>query len=436
MRLNQTDGFLKVTPVAVSLLWLPACQTVPASKASEEQVAHCEDNSIAMSCLLQSAEQAFAEIESHADWISAAGEFAVALAENGQKDKARSFLTQASARIGQLENSISKISAAVELGKAATMAKLPTVALAMVALGNEEVDELEDNAKKYDLIGKLAEVQVLAGQTDEAIQRVLSFPETSDNHAAFKARSLREIAVAQARAGNFDAAQSTIAEITFGLTYYQSTVRSDVAALAFEADDSKLAIKLLQQAETVARAQDNGYFVAGALRDIGVVYMDNSMPEKAMLVFTDAKAAARNANSNQERARALSRIGTGLADCGLYTEAKSVFTEAQDFAKNAKSELFRHFSHYEIAGSAAFAGDFDTANNLVATLPETKFGSTSSLKAATQRDIAWGLAKHNHIAKARALINSIVPARERIMSFSRLILLLKNPKMQAFPRYL
>ncbi|GAB5486944.1 MAG: hypothetical protein Pars2KO_05140 [Parasphingorhabdus sp.] len=436
MRFNRASGILKAAPLAIGMIFLPACQTVTAVKSPEEQTVRCDENSIAISCLLQAAEQAFTEIESDLDWISAAGEFAVALSENGQKDKARNFLTQAGERIGRIENPGAKIAAAAELGKAASTAKLPDIALAMVAMGNEEVAKLEDNAKKYDLIGKLTAVQASAGQTDDAIQKVLSFPQTTDNHAALKARSLREIAVAQAKAGNFDAAERTIAQITFGLTYYQSTVRSDVAALAFEAGDSKRALMLLRQAETVARAQDNGYFVAGALRDIGVVYVDNDMLERAMPFFADAKAGARGANSNQERARALSRIGTGLADCGLYDEAKSVFAEARDFAKNAKSDLSRHFSHYEIAGSAAFAGDFDTANKLAATLPETKFGSTSSLKAATQRDLAWGLAKHGRTSEARTLINSIIPARERIMSYSRVVRLLTDPKMQAFPRYL
>ncbi|MEP3226798.1 MAG: hypothetical protein ABJO01_12550 [Parasphingorhabdus sp.] len=385
---------------------------------------------------MRSAEQSFLGLEDEAEWIVAAGEISAAFAANGQSIAARDYVSRAQQKIDQLESSDAKISASAALAKDAVTAKLPDLAERLVTEGELAAANIADNAKKYDLSGKLAVVRASIGQFDRALKTVRAFPETTSNHQAFKARSLREIAVELAKAGKWTEADLVITEISFGLTYYQSTVRSDIAHLAFSAGDFERAVRLLQEAEEIARAQENGYFVAGALRDIGVAYVNADMRHKAMSLFTDAIAGARRANSYQEKARAMSRIATGMADCGLYRDTQSILQEAEQFAQKAKSDLFRQFSYYEIAGSAAFSGQFSIADRLVTDLPETQFGSTSSLRAAALRDIAWGFAKHGRNMEARKLVSSIKPARERIMSISRIVRLMKNPKLEAFPRYL
>ncbi|MEO9467989.1 hypothetical protein [Parasphingorhabdus sp.] len=428
---------IALTSILTSVtLGLSGCQTLPDVASATEQPSDCETGNVSANCLLHSAASAFSEIDNDAHWINAAAEYAVALHVNGEDQVARKYLEQAAEKVKLLDGVQSQISAAAEVGKSAAEAGQDDIASGLMDWGESQAEKLEENAKKYDLLGKLASVRAAIGEAGLALSKVQAFPETSDNHSSFKARTYREIAVHQAKAGNFDAAEETIARMTMGLTYYQSTARSDVALLALEVGDQKRAMKLTREADVIARAQDNGYFFAGALRDIGVVYARAGEKDKASQFFEDAKAGARTGNSNQERARALSRIATSLADIKLYTDTGAIFAEALTFAKQAKSPLFENFCNYEIAGSAAFAGEFDTANGLAAILPETKFGSTSSLRAVTQRDIAWGLAKHGRLKDAHQLIQTISPARERIMAISRVVRLLKYPDMEAFPRYL
>ena len=209
-----------------------------------------------------------------------------------------------------------------------------------------------------------------------------------------------------------------------------------MAELAFAADNDALAERLLTEADSIARAQDDGYFVAGALRDIGKAYYRGGNREIAMRYFTDAHAATGRAKSPQHKARSLSRVGTGLSDCGLYADAKRVIPAAREWAEQAKAPVFNNWAFYEIAGSAAFAGDFDTASELLAVIPDMKFSNATSLKAATQRDVAWGMARHGQLDGAVAMSTSIEKPRERVQALSRVVRLMVDPKMDAFPRYL
>lgn len=433
LRQTQNIAFLLLS---TGLLGLSACQTVPEAQNTVDQAAKCSVESVDIACLLKTSEQAFAEIDGDSQWITAASEFSIALHAGQQDQAARSYLAQAVERTKLLKTALARVSAAAEVGKAAADAGQNDIAAAIVAWGEGQAITLEDNAKKYDLLGKLASAQAVAADPVSALIKVEAFPEKDDNYSAFKARSLREIAVAQAKAGGLEGAEQTISKITMGLTYYQSIARSDVASLAFQVGDERRALNLLREATLIAQGQENGYFIAGALRDIGAVYLDARRKDIGEKLFEDAKTGARRAKNNQEKARALSRIATSLADCKQYADARKIFSEAERFADQAKSPAFEHFSKYEIAGSAAFAGDFKTAFRLVESIPETKFGRTTSLKAATKRDIAWGLIKHGRKQEALELIQSIRPARERIMAISRVVRLLAVPDMHALPRYL
>ncbi len=186
----------------------------------------------------------------------------------------------------------------------------------------------------------------------------------------------------------------------------------------------------------IARAQDNGYFVAGALRDIGFSYAVYGDAETANNYFSEAIAGSRNANSFQEKARSMSRIATRMADAGMTSETASMIAEATDLASQEESELFQQFSLYEIAGSAAFCGHFDTAQDLIEKIPSITFSSTASLKNSTIRDLAWGMAKHGDFVGAVKLANTIETKRERVQTLSRIARVILDPKMAAIARYL
>ncbi len=396
----------------------------------------CGKDSVDRNCILQAAASALDGIENDRDWIAAAAEYAIALDVVSQKGAARQVLKTALEKANGLEDQAKQLPALLELSNAFAEIGANDLALKAIDIGEGKLSNIENLDKRIDLGGKFASARAAAGQIDTALTKTRTISNASENAASFKARTFREIATYQAEVGDFEGAVRTISEIDGGLTYYWSTARSDVAELAFAAKEDIIANKLLIEADKIARAQEDGYFVAGALRDIGKAYLRGSDPEKAESYFNDARAAALTAKSPQHRARSLSRVATGMSDCQLYKAAASVIPTAIALASKEKSKIFQNFALYEVVGSAAFAGDFETAFNLLDGIPDIKFSDATSLKGATQRDIAWGLARHGQTQRAVKTARNIAKPRERVQALSRIVRLMVNPKMDAFPRYL
>ena len=420
---------------ASALLALTAACAAP--QASTEALAlTCPQNDVRQSCILGAAGTALAEIEDDRDWIAAAAEYALALDASSREAEARATLNTALDKTSAIADTGKQVAALLDIANAAAEIGASDLALQVIATGEGIVRQIGSEDKQVDLLGKFASAQAASGEIKQALAKAGALRGESENAASFKARTLREIAVHQAKAGDFSGAAQTISKITDGLTYYWSTARSDVAELAFAAGEKSLANRWLAEADKIARAQDDGYFIAGALRDIGKARYRGGEREAAMRYFEDAKDATANAKSAQHKARSLSRVGTGLADCGLYAEAQQVIPAARERADQAKSPIFKNFSFYEIAGSAAFAGDFNTANQLIALIPDMQFSNATSLKGATKRDVAWGLARHGQTQSGVVMASGIAKPRERVQALSRIVRLLAEPKMDAFPRYL
>lgn len=396
----------------------------------------CASSSTSQQCALEMAEALMGELTEDAVFLSVASEYALALYAAGRGSEAAAVLRQA------VEKAVSipepDKAAAVLADIAASAGNMGDIALVMSAWkqGEVRIASIEAAVKKSDLSGKFLSARAATGDAAAAGMAALAMPEDSDDSASFKARTLREIAAHQAKAGNFDDAQVSLNEITMGLSYYAATAHSDVAAEAEKAGEFGLANQLLVKAEKRAREQDNGYFIAGALRDIASVYARLGDSETAMQMFEDAKQGARAAESYQEKARAMSRIGTSLADQKMFVQAAEVFPEAVQFAEQEEQASMRTYSFYEIAGSAAFSGDFALANQLIARLPDEEFLSADSLAAVAKRDLAWGLARHGMWNEAIQTASSISTRREKIQALSRLVRLSYNPDMEAVPRYL
>lgn len=400
----------------------------------------CEGGS-PVACVLTQANEELDRVEVDSDWITAAIEIAIALDAAGRQGEAAAILTGAEKRAATLDDAGQRSAALGQIGGAlagfgSRGAVLREAVLNVIADGEYHLGSVSDPRKHQDILGKLAVARALAHDEDAALAIAGRMPQSDDNLAALKARTLHDIAPIQAEHGDLDSAVETLAAIDMGLTYYRAASRSDVAKIAAEAGRIDLANELLNEADKIAREQNDGYFVAGALRHIAEAWAAMDDERRALAYFKDATDGARRAMAPQQQARALSRIATALADYGYYDEAKAVVPEAIDIAGTERSDDLRYWAYYEIAGAAAFAGDFDAAFGLLGEISPSVAFSGTGLKGAAQRDIAWGLARHGQLSKALATAHDIDAPRMRVQTLSRIARILSDPAMPALPRYL
>ena len=341
--------------------------------------------------------------------------------------------------------------------KAALLVKLATTAVEAGA--NQKASEaagwalqatsaLEGQVDKVDITGKALVVYAKLGAFDAAVQRTARLAEDPATAASFKARTYHDIAPLQAKAADFAGAEATLNLATMGLQYYPASARTDVATLAYQAGEQQRADRLLQEAISVGRGLDDAYFVAGTLRHAAESYSLTGRDEQARTLYLEAidrvlSATAENgagpgtlAAAIQSRARAISRVATAQAESGFKVDAVAALEQAQGLAASEPSEPMRNYANYEIAGSMAFAGAFDQAASLIATLPETPFGDAQSLQSAALRDLAWAKAVQGDVAGGLADAQSISTVRERVAALGRISRALANPGMRSGPRYL
>ncbi|MEM6575100.1 MAG: hypothetical protein AAF736_12570 [Pseudomonadota bacterium] len=125
-----------------------------------------------------------------------------------------------------------------------------------------------------------------------------------------------------------------------------------------------------------------------------------------------------------------------MADIRRYPAARALLPEASKIAEQEPSEQLRLWSYYEICGSAAFAGDFQLANEVLSKIPTDIVLFGRPLYAAAQRDVVFGLLRHDRFDEGLAMASRIEPARERVQALSRMVGLLVDPGQPALPRYL
>lgn len=411
-----------------------------ATKATENNALQEEcfsQSAVQLNCLVDAAKQMLDTLEDPSSQRDGAIEVSLALHAVGRGDEAAAMLAKEWRQLEVVEQDplphLASLSAlAVASKKAGNAALARDIAKQAVAYSGS----MEDTPKKWDSLGKLAQVFVAAGDTQTVQELIRQMPQSDYAYAAYKARSIREVAAQLAKQGAFDDAISWIAQITMGLPYYQATARTDVAQFAMAADKPEIAEKLIAEAAKMAPTFENGYFVAGALREIGEVYGSVGDSEKAAEYFESAFSAAQLAPSKQEAARAVSRVSTGLADHGYYDMAAKYLVRSVEIAEDIEADNLKSWTRYEVAGSLAFSGEFEQATGLLQEVPRARFGSTQSLHSAAARDVAWGFARHGRIEEALNQLNEIETTRERVQALSRIIRVLVNADMQALPRYL
>jgi len=207
-------------------------------------------------------------------------------------------------------------------------------------------------------------------------------------------------------------------------------------------------IQLLEQAVSRGRALNDAYFVAGTLRHAAESYSVTGRNEQARTLYLEAIGHVREAteekgagpgtlaNAIQSRARAISRVATAQAESGFTEDARAALDQALGVLAAEPNETMRNYASYEIAGSLAFAGAFDRAASLIATLPDAPFSDAQSLRSAAQRDMAWAQAVQGDVAAGLALARDISTTRERVAALGRISQALTDPDMRSGPRYL
>lgn len=406
-----------------------------ANTSTANELASCADSPTTR-CVLALATSAAADVGGERAKIGATLELALAQLAADDTEAALQGLT-GGARIAEgIPPSVVSIDARLDLAQGFTAAADNVNALSQLAVAESELSSVPEPHKRADLAAKLAVALVGAGATQQGLEMASRLSEEDDVFAAYKARALHDIALILARSGDFPAALATIDSITMGISYYQSVVRSDVGYLALSNDRTEVGERLFAEARAIALDQDSGYFVAGALRQLADAQTRAGRVDRGKAGFERAAQAAREAPTAQERARAISRIVTSLADNGMTDRAPDLIAAALELAESEENPALLSWAHYEIAGSAAFAGLFDIALDVLDSIPADLEFSGVSLRNATLRDVAWGLARRGRATEAIELAASIDTARERTQAFARIVRAIANPGMRALPRYL
>ena len=386
--------------------------------------------------LARAARGALTTVEGESDWVLAATELALGLYAQGQNDHAKTLVTTAQQRAGAIADPLTRATALTTVAETLIQMELFPGAAQVLREAQIAAHRVEDSKKQWDLRGKFIIAHAQTGEAAMAFESALAMPESDETLAAYKSRTLHDIAPIQARRGDLQGAQQTLSSITMGMSYYRVAATADVVSESYTKDTSAQLDTLLMDAIAMARAQTDGYFVAGALRHLAVAYAHMGNSDASKVLFLEALEASRKGVSPQHRARATSRVATSMADLGRFEAAARALPAAIALAREEDREPFRLFALYEIAGSAAFSGDLDTALALLKEIPgEFAFGN-NTLRWATQRDVAWGMARHGQWVQAVELATAIPSPRERIQALSRMLRLQADPDMVALPRYL
>jgi len=400
-----------------------ACQPSPTSKPLT-----CTQADTSLPCLLKYTQAVLYETPDLFSWVSGASELAVAYDVTGHLEQSRTLITDAVEKTKAIEDMKQRGTALSEILTAiAALSKTENATIWIQDITFIATD-LEGRAKA-DVNGKMIVAKAIHNDKDTAHQEALKLPQTTDVEGYAKAVTLRKIANIFAKSGDLETAREAINSITMSIDYYKSMVRSDVARHAYKTGN-------ISEAEPIARSLDNGYFVGAALRDIGYSYDVMQKFEVAQNYFSEALKATAISDKQNEKARATSRIATRLSDAGLSSQTPDILNQAAMFAHDIKIDAMKSYSYYEISGAAAMSGQFNLAKDWLKNVPDITMGSTSSIKNAAKRDLAWGLTRYGKTKEALEIVNSISTDREKLQALSRMIRVLKNPYMEALPRYL
>lgn len=399
--------------------------------AGQTRIADCASSPTAI-CVAELANAERSSVATGTAQVSAAIEVALAQAAAGDAETAAQTLAAVTPFAAALDDSTERAVELTALASTAATLQDKQWLETWLATATTSAASVTTASKRNDLTSKLA-VASAALDHQAALDAVLKLPEVDSTDAAYKARALAELAPVFAAGGDWSLAERALEAATMGLLYYRSVGYTRIARLAPDASQQR---RYLRTAVGIARKLDDGYFKAGALRQAAAAYIALGNNATGKRFYNDAAVAAVTASTAERRARATSRIATSLADDGNYLEAAALLPISLLALESEERETMRLWSYYEIAGSAAFAGDDALATELIERIPpETAFGG-SPLQPAAVRDLAFGLARHGETSRAIRVAAAIESPRERVQALARIARVLADPDMASLPRYL
>lgn len=416
-----------------ALLVLSGCASVNSnSRTTDGNI----DSRLGPEAVLHLAENALETVNDSKIKSEVSVEVAKAQFALGQTEKAKKTLQTSSNGVDSIEGLKNKVSAMYAIAKGFADIGAKEETLALVDRTFDSLRKMEVTSSYWNTVGKLATTLATVEDFEKAFSVIDTMPDIGYAESAYKARTYKEIATLQAALGDFDGALSTLDKITMGITYYASTARAEVATYAINMGEKEIADKILAEALKIADEEnENGYFKAGMLRYVAQTYGKTKNTSDLIKYLEETVVASKNAPDSAYEARALTRVASAWADFGYNERGLDLITEALKIAQNIEEDSAHNRALYEIAGAAAFASDFEAAMKIAENISNDPQGGAMSIKNATYRDIAWGMVRHDRLAEAIQLVKKINTPREQVQAYSRIVILMKNPKMNAAPRY-
>ena len=206
----------------------------------------------------------------------------------------------------------------------------------------------------------LASAQAKAGNIKEALATTRSIDKN------FRHDALRDIALAQAEAGDMRSARDTFAAMLSVAQINDSTflrpwsVRNIASAQA-EAGD-------IDGALATARSIDDELILSWTLDDIAVEQMATGDEQSARDTLAVALSVARKIDDKKERVSALSFVAAAHAKTGNTQSARDILATALSVARNIDVAFYRASALHRIALAQAEAGDAQSAQGTFAAM--------------------------------------------------------------------
>ena len=275
------------------------------------------------------------------------------------------------------------------------------------------VRELEFQDMRAMRLREIAVAQAKAGQPDQAREIFAEMLATAlgikEGSQPDKAKPIYDVAVSQAEAGLTTEALETARQIDDD-TKFRISALCRIAAVQAKANEAEQARRTVSEAIGIARKIKGASERLSALSEIGRTQAEAGQSEHACRTLAEAIALARAIKAGD--VSLLVALASAQADCGQTEPARKTTTEAVAIARRMSDEdrLSRAYVIAEIALAQARAGfltealatadEIQAASVLMQNFRGNAIGDAFSVKMATLRQIGAVYAQKRNFSEA------------------------------------
>jgi tetratricopeptide (TPR) repeat protein len=355
--------------------------------------------SLAQSHQFDSALDTVQMIQDEATRAGALVDIALARAAAGDLDQARSEFTFA---LDLITGALDRITSNTQRRTGQRLIMNSSGRLEDVSDPTSELDEFNSTLAAgreaepfWKVIEKLAVARAQAGDFASAFETVERL-----KYDLVKARVLREIAVAQLRAGNPDEARSTFAE----------ALQLDGGSTLNRLTPDEASLVNLSTAVAAAKEKCNPMFLSMRLGDIALAFTK-------LGDLSAGLSCASNVSDWSERSDLLRKIAAALAEAGDLKRARVVFSEAFGVIQEKTSEPEHVIPSDQLRGkldacsddeakACTAAGDFEAALDVARRMKDER------PRAKTMRHISEAQLRAGYSEEARTTLAFVIGAKE------------------------